>query len=69
MQSRITMEIVLNALLMAVWRRSPTTQVTVHSDQGSQYTSHDWQSFLNSHRLEESMSRRGKCHDNATDLY
>ena len=65
MQSRITKEIVLNALLMAVWRRSPTTQVIVHSDQGSQYTSHDWQSFLKTHGLEGSMSRRGNCHNNA----
>ena len=65
MQSRITKELVLNALLMAVWRRKPDTTVTVHSDQGSQYTSHDWQSFLQSHGLEGSMSRRGNCHDNA----
>jgi putative transposase len=43
MQSRITREIVLDALLMAVWRRKPTMPVMVHSDQGSQYTSHDWQ--------------------------
>ncbi|RAY77339.1 IS3 family transposase, partial [Enterobacter cloacae] len=34
MQPRMTKEIVLNALLMAVWRRNPQ----VHSDQGSQYT-------------------------------
>jgi hypothetical protein len=39
--------------------------VLVHSDQGSQYTSHEWQSFLKSHGLEGSMSRRGNCHDNA----
>ena len=65
MQSRITKELVLDALLMAVWRRKPTTAVTVHSDQGSQYTSHDWQSFLKNHGLEGSMSRRGNCHDNA----
>lgn len=65
MQSRITKEIVLDALLMAVWRRNPTSTVTVHSDQGSQYTSHDWQSFLKTHDLEGSMSRRGNCHDNA----
>ena len=37
----------------------------VHSDQGSQYTSHDWQAFLKDHGLEGSMSRRGNCHDNA----
>ncbi|MFB6380275.1 IS3 family transposase [Atlantibacter hermannii] len=65
MQSRITKDIVLNALLMAVWRRNPQKQVLVHSDQGSQYTSHEWQSFLKSHGLEGSMSRRGNCHDNA----
>lgn len=65
MQSRITKEIVLNALLMAVWRRNPQRTVTVHSDQGSQYTSHDWQHFLKVNGLEGSMSRRGNCHDNA----
>ncbi|MFC3122816.1 IS3 family transposase [Agaribacter flavus] len=65
MQSRITKDIVLNALLMAVWRRNPKQQVMVHSDQGSQYTSHDWQAFLKANGLEGSMSRRGNCHDNA----
>ncbi|MBS0907379.1 IS3 family transposase [Pantoea dispersa] len=65
MQSRMTKDIVLNALLMALWRRNPQKQVLVHSDQGSQYTSHEWQSFLKSHGLEGSMSRRGNCHDNA----
>ncbi|ECG1029671.1 IS3 family transposase [Salmonella enterica subsp. salamae] len=65
MQSRMTKDIVLNVLLMAVWRRNPQKQVLVHSDQGSQYTSHEWQSFLKSHGLEGSMSRRGNCHDNA----
>jgi putative transposase len=65
MQSRITKELVLDALLMAVWRRNPQSMVTVHSDQGSQYTSHDWSAFLKAHGLEGSMSRRGNCHDNA----
>ncbi|HBS1748055.1 IS3 family transposase [Klebsiella sp. MC1F] len=65
MQSRMTKDIVLNALLMAIWRRNLLKQVLVHSDQGSQYTSHEWQSFLKSHGLEGSMSRRGNCHDNA----
>jgi putative transposase len=30
----MTKDIVLNALLMAVWRRNPEKQVLVHSDQG-----------------------------------
>lgn len=65
MKSRITKELALDALLMAIWRRSPIDNVLVHSDQGSQYTSHDWSSFLKQHGLEGSMSRRGNCHDNA----
>lgn len=65
MQSLMTKQIVLDALLIAVWRRKPTNQVMVHSDQGSQYTSYEWQSFLKEHGLEGSMSRRGNCHDNA----
>lgn len=65
MQSRITKELVLDALLMAVWRRNPSNKVMVHSDQGSQYTSEDWSKFLKAHGLEASMSRRGNCHDNA----
>jgi len=65
MNSRMTKELVLDALLMAVWRRKPVTKVVVHSDQGSQYTSHDWSEFLASHGLAGSMSRRGNCHDNA----
>ncbi len=65
MQPRITKELALNALLMAVWRRKPVRKVIVHSDQGSQYTSHDWQTFLRTNNLLGSMSRRGNCYDNA----
>ena len=57
-------ELVLDALLMAVWRRKPGNRVIVHSDQGSQYTSYEWQEFLKEHGLEGSMSRRENCHDN-----
>ncbi|MGC3821010.1 IS3 family transposase [Acinetobacter sp. G11] len=65
MKSRITTDLVLDALLMALWRRKPQNKVLIHSDQGSQYTSHEWQTFLKQHNLECSMSRRGNCHDNA----
>jgi putative transposase len=65
MQSRQTTDVVLQALLMAVWRREPKARVLIHSDQGSQFTSGDWASFLKAHNLEHSMSRRGNCHDNA----
>ena len=63
--SRIDTQLALDALHMAVWRRRPRGMVVVHSDQGCQFTSHEWQRFLASHNLEPSMSRRGNCHDNA----
>ncbi|QFT59400.1 Integrase core domain protein [Sulfitobacter sp. THAF37] len=64
-QSRMTTDLALQALLMAVWRRKSAGQVMVHSDQGSRFTSREWQTFLCQHHLEPGMSRRGNCHDNA----
>ncbi|EDA3267943.1 DDE-type integrase/transposase/recombinase, partial [Salmonella enterica subsp. enterica serovar Bovismorbificans] len=40
-------------------------EVIVHSDQGSQYGSDDWQSFCRANNLAPSISRRGNCQDNA----
>lgn len=37
----------------------------MHSDQGSQFTSREWQTVLRQHDLEPSMSRRGNYQDNA----
>ena len=65
MQSRMTTDLALQALLSAVWRRKPKTKVMIYSDQGSRFTSTEWQSFLGKHNLDASMSRRGNCHDNA----
>ena len=65
MQNRQTTDLVLQALLTAVWRRKPKNKVMIHSDQGAQFTSMDWASFLKAHNLEHSMSQRGNCHDNA----
>ena len=65
MSSRMESELVTQALLSAVWRRKPKDTVLIHSDQGSQFTGYEWQSFLEKHNLKPSMSRRGNCHDNA----
>lgn len=56
--------LVLDAVLMAVRRRRPK-KVIIHSDQGSQYGSDDWQRFCRTNGLILSMSRRGNCWDNA----
>lgn len=65
MKASARSDLVLDALLMALWRRKPKHRVLVHSDQGVQYTCSDWRKFLKDHNLEASMSRRGNCHDNA----
>jgi len=65
MDSYMGKELVLNALLSAVWRRKPAPGVIIHSDQGSQYGSLDWLDFLKTHKFKPSMSRRGNCYDNA----
>lgn len=58
-------DLVPKVLLSAMWRNKPEDKVIVHSDHGSQYSSHEWQDFLKAHNLEASMICRGNCHDNA----
>lgn len=65
MRPTLAKELVVDALLMAVWRRKPKRSVIIHSDQGSQYGSDDWLRFCRQHDLQPSMSRRGNCWDNA----
>ena len=61
MQARM----VSDALLMALWRRGRPSALMHHSDQGSQYTSDEFQKLLKSQNITCSMSRRGECWDNA----
>jgi putative transposase len=65
MKPTLAKEIVLDALVMAVWRRQPKKTILIHSDQGAHYSSDDWRRFCREHHLEHSMSRRGNCWDNA----
>lgn len=65
MKSSLARELAMDALLMAIWRRRPTSEVVIHSDQGVQYGSDDWRRFCREHGLEVSMSRRGNCWDNS----
>jgi len=65
MKPTLARSIVLDAFMMAVWRRRPKQSVIVHSDQGSQYGSDAWLRFCQANNLEPSMNRRGNCWDNA----
>ena len=57
--------LVLRALDMALRRRCPGAGLLHHSDQGSPYTSEDYQGVLSARGITCSMSRRGNCYDNA----
>ena len=61
MKPSLARGLVLDAILMAVWRRRPSAGLISHSDQGSQYGSDDFQRFCRTHRLEPRMSRRANC--------
>ena len=58
-------QLVLNAVLMALWQRPRNQPVFLHSDRGTQFTSADYQQFLDDHHLVCSMSAVGHCADNA----
>lgn len=62
---RITDDLTIGALQMAISRRSPRPGLIFHSDRGSQYASADHLKLLTAHGFRASMSRRGDCWDNA----
>lgn len=65
MQPTMTAQLVIDALVMALWRRGKPSELLHHSDQGSQYTSEDFQRLLSAEGISCSMSRRGDCWDNS----
>jgi putative transposase len=65
MQSTMTSQLVTDALMMAVWRHGKLRQVLHHSDQGSQYTSEQFQRLLCEQGITCSMSRAGEVWDNS----
>lgn len=58
-------QLVIQAVLMALWQKKHNDTVILHSDRGSQFTSHEYQKFLEDHNVVSSMSAVGSCYDNA----
>jgi putative transposase len=58
-------QLVVQAVLMALWQRPARTPVILHSDRGCQFTSEEYQRFLEAHQVTCSMSAVGSCADNA----
>jgi putative transposase len=67
MQPDMRRELVIDALEMAWFRRSPDRKAGLifHSDRGSQYASDDFHKVLKKCAIPPSMSRKGNCWDNA----
>jgi putative transposase len=65
MSPSMSSQLVIDALLMAIWRRGRPKELLHHSDQGSQYTAEDFQRLLSHQGISCSMSRKGDCWDNA----
>ena len=65
MGNRMTEELTLGSLGMALLTRQPKHPLLHHSDQGSQYMADRFQAMLKNHQITPSMSRKGDCYDNA----
>ena len=65
MSKRMTSDLTLAALAMAIRRCRPEPGLIHHSDQGSQYTDSEYQAVLAAHRILPSMNGVGSWWDNA----
>jgi putative transposase len=65
MSAGMTAQLVTDALVMAIWRRGRPDALLHHSDQGSQYTSEQFQRLMADNGVTCSMSRSGNVWDNA----
>lgn len=65
MSGTMTAQLITDALIMAIWRRGKPDALLHHSDQGSQYTSEQFQRLMADNGVTCSMSRSGNVWDNA----
>ena len=65
MADHMRTELVNEALLMAIWKRKPKKGLLWHTDRGSQYASDCHRTLLKLHGIQQSMSRKANCWDNA----
>lgn len=61
----MTVELITEAMQMAIDARGVSPGLIVHSDRGTQYRSNEYVGYLERHGIKRSMSRKGNCWDNA----
>jgi putative transposase len=65
MSDRMTSDLTITALEMALLQQRPDAGLLHHSDQGSQYTDRKYQALLKDHSIRISMNGAGSWYDNA----
>ena len=65
MSDRMTSDLTVSALMMALCQREPAPGLIHHSDQGSQYTDGAYQKLLEANGMRASMNSVGTWYDNA----
>ena len=65
MNKRMTQQLVMDALTMALFRRGFPKGTVIHSDRGGQYCAVAYQRLIKKNGLRCSMGRRANCYDNA----
>ena len=63
--ARKSVDLVLDALTMAWFRKRPAPGVIFHSDRGSQYAAKAMRKLINHYGMRQGMSGKGNCYDNA----
>ena len=63
MSARQDCQLVVQAVLVAIWQRPTRTPVILHLDRGCQFTSEEYQQFLAVHQVTCSMSAMQGAND------
>jgi len=61
MSNRMTVDLVNDALLLAILTRNPSKGLIWHTDRGSQYAADSHRALLGEYDIIQSMSRKGNC--------
>ena len=65
MRDELSQELVMAALRQAIESSPPKEGLIHHSDRGRQYATYAYQGLLQKYNIVSSMSRKGRCYDNA----
>lgn len=65
MSGCINTQLIVSAFNQAICHRTPRSEFILHSDRGSQYTSHAYKQITANQKALLSMSAKGYCYDNA----